>query len=282
MKAIRILCSTVLVAVLALPTLSHADNRRTSDTWLESKIVTTFTLNPNLNPFEIDANVKDGKAVLSGTVDEAIDKDLAEEVAKSVDGIKAVENNITVEPGKRSAEKKGASFSQAISDASTTASVKSKLLWNRHTNGLGIDVTTKQNVVTLTGEVKDKAVSDLAERLAENTSGVKSVSNKLEVKSADAEAKLGSVNLDKMAENAGDAVGDVGAKIGDGWITTKVSTTLAFTRGLDSSDIEVDTKSGVVYLKGWARTAAEKELAEELASGVKGVKDVNNLLKETS
>ena len=67
-------------------------------------------------------------------------------------------------------------------DASITSAVKTKLLGDPKVGGLKIDVDTKDNVVTLTGNVKSAAERDEAIRLAKTTTGVKSVVNKLTIK----------------------------------------------------------------------------------------------------
>jgi hyperosmotically inducible periplasmic protein len=69
----------------------------------------------------------------------------------------------------------------AAADAATTAAVKTKLLADTKVGGLGIDVDTKDNVVTLTGKVRSAAERTEAVRLARTTTGVKSVVNKLVV-----------------------------------------------------------------------------------------------------
>jgi hyperosmotically inducible periplasmic protein len=69
----------------------------------------------------------------------------------------------------------------AVADAATTAAVKSKLLGDTKVGGLGIDVDTKDNVVTLTGKVRSAAEKTEAIRLARTTTGVKSVVDKLVV-----------------------------------------------------------------------------------------------------
>jgi osmotically-inducible protein OsmY len=66
-------------------------------------------------------------------------------------------------------------------DASITAAVKTKLLGDTKVGGLKIDVDTKDNVVTLTGNVKSAAERDEAVRLATNTTGVKRVVNHLKI-----------------------------------------------------------------------------------------------------
>ena len=69
----------------------------------------------------------------------------------------------------------------AAADAATTAAVKTKLLGDTKVGGLGIDVDTKDNVVTLTGKVRSTAERDEAIRLARTTTGVKNVVNHLTV-----------------------------------------------------------------------------------------------------
>jgi hyperosmotically inducible periplasmic protein len=70
---------------------------------------------------------------------------------------------------------------EAITDASITAAVKTKLLADTKVGGLKIDVDTKDHVVTLTGPVSSAAERAEAVRLAKTTTGVKSVVNKLVV-----------------------------------------------------------------------------------------------------
>jgi hyperosmotically inducible protein len=69
----------------------------------------------------------------------------------------------------------------AVADAATTAAVKTKLVGDTKVGGLGIDVDTKDNVVTLTGKVRSAAEKAEAVRLARTTTGVKNVVDKLVV-----------------------------------------------------------------------------------------------------
>jgi hyperosmotically inducible protein len=62
-------------------------------------------------------------------------------------------------------------------------------------------------------------------------------------------------------------------------LTAKVKNALLIAKGVDASKINVDTTSdGVVTLKGTARTAEMKTLAEKAAKQVAGVKSVRNQL----
>jgi hyperosmotically inducible protein len=66
-------------------------------------------------------------------------------------------------------------------DAAITSAVKTKFLGDTQVSGMKIDVDTKDGVVTLTGNVKSEAEKAEAVRLAKNTTGVKSVVDKLTV-----------------------------------------------------------------------------------------------------
>jgi hyperosmotically inducible protein len=61
----------------------------------------------------------------------------------------------------------------------------------------------------------------------------------------------------------------------DTWITTKVKSELAVTKGVNSMDIKVDTANGIVTLIGTQDTKLAIDKAVAVARGVKGVKDVD-------
>lgn len=233
----------------------------------ETQIWTTYALSPYLRAFDIKVSVDNGKATLTGTVEEGVNKDLAKQIALGVRGITEVDNQIVVladyVPAPKTTER---SYGEVIDDASITAVVKSKLLWNSHTSGLAADVDTKRGKVTLQGKANNGAARDLAGRMALNTRGVESVDNKLVVH----ETKPAVVGAVK------DAAHEAGDDIADAWITTKVKSTLMYTRNVDGFDIAVTTKDGVVTLSGKVDSGAEHALAVELAQNVRGVKSVSH------
>jgi osmotically-inducible protein OsmY len=75
------------------------------------------------------------------------------------------------------------SVGEAVSDAEITAKVKTKLLADKRTDGLKIDVDTQSGVVYLSGQVKSADERKTAETLAKEINGVSSVENNLQVKS---------------------------------------------------------------------------------------------------
>lgn len=248
-----------------MPLAAHAADGDLTEARQEGSIWTAIALNRHLNPFTIDVDVESGVATLSGEVESDVDRDLAEQVAKSIEGVEQVDNQLTVNPdAKRKEQAAGtSSLSQSFSNATTTASIKSKLLWNSNTEGLDIDVTTNNGVVTLTGTAQSDAAKDLAGMLAKDTDGVHRVDNQIQV-SADASAAA-------KAQNAADEAGET---ISDAWITSKVKSSFLLSSNLSGMDISVDTNDGVVTLSGTVMTDEEKDLAVNTAKNIRGVKDV--------
>jgi osmotically-inducible protein OsmY len=173
---------------------AHQDTDETQaairDAWLDGKLETALLFNEYLNSFDIDTEVESGVAYLTGAVESDIDRDLAGEIAESINGITGVENNLVVDKTKaglantseESMERD--SLKQSVADATLTARVKTELLLNSNTSGLAINVDSEDGIVTLTGEVKSGQEKELAARIAENAEGAKSVLNRLTVASS--------------------------------------------------------------------------------------------------
>lgn len=233
----------------------------------ETQIWTTYALNPYLRADHLQVSVQNGKATLTGNVEEEISKDLANEIALGVDGVKDVDNQIVVRadhvPPQPTADR---GYAEVIDDATITATVKSKLLWSKHTDGLTTNVVTKSGRVMLRGAADSAAAKDLAGRLAMNTHGVVAVDNQLRV-------PVASPTLVATAKGSAD---EAGQDIADSWITTKVKSTLLYSSNVAGSGIAVSTRSGVVTLSGKLATGAERALAIELAENVRGVKSVHS------
>ena len=159
------------------------------DAWIMGKIETVYTLNKHLNPFSIDTDVENGIVHLTGMVESDIDRDLAGELAKGIEGVVEVKNGLEVKPeharatGSASGGGSGEdrSFGAWVDDATSTAAVKSKLIGNPNTKGMKIDVDTRGDVVTLSGRVATAEEKELAEQIARNTGDVKDVRNQLVV-----------------------------------------------------------------------------------------------------
>lgn len=228
--------------------------RQESQTW------TAFVLSPFLRDYDLTVRVRDGHAILWGTVSDDTSKDLARQIAISVGGIKSVENRIEVVPLFVPPVKTGdRAFGDKVVDTTVASAVRSKLDWSRFADGLHASVSTSKGRVTLSGTAKDAETRDAAGRLAMNTHGVCSVNNQVAV----AADKLGIVTC-------------IGAEIADSWITAKVKSTFLYSTGVEGRDITVTTQSGSVKLEGEIGSEAERSLAAELAGNVRGVKSVDS------
>ncbi len=230
----------------------------------ESQIWTTFALSPYLRANDLRVSVHDGKASLTGKVDEDVNKDLAKQIALGVKGIKEVDNQIVVEADYHPTTDSNG-YGQSIDDASVTAAIKSKLLWSKHTDGRNIAVETKNGRVTLRGDAATKESRDYAGRLAIATRGVVSVNNQLSV----------TATKPSVGTQAKNSLSEMGSDFSDSWIATKVRSTFMYSSNVSGSDIAVTTNKGEVTLKGKVDSGAERALAIELAQNVRGVKSVN-------
>ena len=70
----------------------------------------------------------------------------------------------------------------------------------------------------------------------------------------------------------------VGAYVDDAAITTSVKARYVEDKTVDAAAIKVETLNGTVMLSGFAKNAAERNVAEDIAMKVKGVKSVKNVI----
>lgn len=262
------LLTAAILLALSTGTVSAADQapKTLTEARQETQIWTTYALSPYLRANDLQVAVHEGKATLSGVVDEDVNKDLARQIALGVDGVKTVDNQIVVQadytapaPG----AKRG--YGEMVDDATIGAAVKSRLAWSKHADELDATVQTQRGVVTLAGTATTQEASDLALRLATGTRGVVSVENDLVVR-----------KVTPATDRANDSVMDnVGQNISDGWITTKVKSSFLYSNNVSGSDISVSTAQGIVTLSGKVDSGAERALAIELAKNIRGVKSVS-------
>ena len=172
--------------VNGLPGVKSVDNRlevkgtppsANSDAWLVTKVKTTLLFHRSVSTAKTEVDVKDGIVTLRGTADNQAQKDLTTEYAKDVEGVKEVNNEMTVKKSLKSKRTAG----EKIDDASVTAQVKMTLLYHRSTSALNTKVETKRGVVTLTGKANSVAEFNLASKLVNDVRGVKSVKNLMSV-----------------------------------------------------------------------------------------------------
>ena len=158
-----------------------------SDAWLTTKVKAALLFHRNVNATGTEVSANEGTVTLRGEAPSMAQKDLTTEYAKDVEGVKKVNNEMTVKTaamksGETKMGEKMDAISETIDDASVTALVKSTLLYHRSTSALKTTVETKDGVVNLGGTAKNAAEKDLASKIVSDVNGVKQVVNNMTVK----------------------------------------------------------------------------------------------------
>ncbi|GJM11690.1 MAG: transporter [Pseudohongiella sp.] len=184
MKQLFKLCAIPLTFTIMATTsyADHEENGALQDAWLDGKLGTIVIFNEHLNPFEIETDVVDGAAIVTGKVDSPIQKSLMTELALGVEGIHEVDNRLVIVSEKTHADNKDESGAvSTMLDASITTAISTKILLKSEIDSSEIDVDTKDQTVTLNGTVASEIQSELVEQIAMNTFEVDEVVNKLEI-----------------------------------------------------------------------------------------------------
>ena len=172
--------------VAGLPGVKSVDNRleikgasptANSDAWIRNKVKTTLLFHRSVSADTTTVDVKDGIVTLRGDALSGAQRDLTAEYARDIEGVKGVNNEMTVAKTANKTQTVG----EKIDDASITAQVKMTLLYHRSTSGLNTKVETNDGVVTMYGKAGSAAEKDLAGKFASDVNGVKGVKNRMTI-----------------------------------------------------------------------------------------------------
>ncbi|WP_193370799.1 BON domain-containing protein [Pelagibius marinus] len=99
MKALRLLKILFVVSLLAAPLA--ACSGETAGEYIDDSVISNTVRaklldDKDLNLFQVDVTTLKGEVQISGFVDSQADKDRATRVAKTVEGVKKVHNNLVV------------------------------------------------------------------------------------------------------------------------------------------------------------------------------------------
>jgi len=152
----------------------------------------------------------------------------------------------------------------AVTDTAITAKVKAKLMGEHSLKKSDISVTTTNGVVTLDGSASSSKAKALAEAATKSVDGVKSVDNSLKTPASS-----------KASAKTRDAVAKTKRVVSDSWITTKVKSEILANSVSKGFDVSVETKHGVVILKGTLANQDAIDHVKDIAEKVDGVKSVD-------
>ncbi len=183
---LMIICSISIVA---------CTERQVDDAMLTARIKARMTADGRISPSRVHVDTLNGDVMLRGETPTQEEKDAAEEVARKVEGVRIVSNQIIVNPAvagtgvpsgeeiKRQAEKAVSDVGQGVKkgaeDAFLLGEIKARLAAAGYSD---VAVGVERGVVTLKGEASNEKDRIAAEAIVEKIKGVEKVNNQLSVK----------------------------------------------------------------------------------------------------
>lgn len=223
-----------------------------TDEELAQDVRAALLSDPAADSYEVTAEVHDGHVVLSGIVDSWQERQLSATVAKGVQGVVGLTNQLQI------------SFDTERADPEIEADVEAALRWNALVDDGLIDTQVEEGHVTLTGTVGSAAEKRLA-RLDAFVNGVRSVDHSgLQVARW---ARDEDLCRDKYVIKSSDEV------------RAAVRDALAADPRVTAFHVEVSSSSGSVTLRGVVDNLKAKRAAEQDARNTVGVHTVRSHLK---
>ena len=154
-----------------------------------------MTADGRISPTRVNVDTLNGDVTLKGEVPTQEEKDAAEEVARKVEGVKSVSNQITVNPAaagsgvpsgkemKQQAEKAVSDVGHEVKKEAGKAFLLGEIKARLAAAGYSyINVGVEQGEVTLKGEAPNEKDRIAVEAITEKIEGVVKVNNQLTVK----------------------------------------------------------------------------------------------------
>jgi osmotically-inducible protein OsmY len=277
-----VIAGTVAVAAACNRTDTAADARRAAaevkkvaaragdqlaDSWLTTKIQAQYFADDDIKARYINVSTRDGVVTLSGRVKSADAKQQALQIAQNTDGVRQVQDHLVI--GLEQARDRS-SVPEQMDAAWITTKIQAKYFADPSVNGRDINVTTTNGVVTLSGRVDSEQTRQQAIAIARGTDGVARVEDRLAVQPEGAVATTGAAG-----GNTGRTLGE---KIDDARITSTIQSKYFLDDLVKGRRINVDTRQGVVTLRGDVGNESERAQALLLARNTDGVQRVEDNL----
>jgi len=165
--------AALVLGTTAMGAQANSWENESKDAWIDGKAETVLLMNTDLNNFDINTDVTNGKVVLTGKVDSEVEKELAEELVLSLDVVKNMSAKHT--------DSKMMDDDNDLTDAKITTVITTRFLFDSEVGGTDIDVDTDNGVVTLNGSVESSAEKQLAIEIAKNAEDVRDVVDNLSI-----------------------------------------------------------------------------------------------------
>lgn len=145
------------------------------DSVVTARVKSALLADRDVKSFEIKVETRKGQVQLSGFVDTQARIDNAIALTRKVEGVKGVENGMSLKVGK-------ATVGNTIDDGIVTAKVKSALLTDPDVKSFDIAIVTRKGEVQLSGFVDNQAQVNRAIDITRAVEGVQSVGNQMSIK----------------------------------------------------------------------------------------------------
>ena len=145
------------------------------DTVLTTKVKTALLDDQEFKGLDIKVETRKGVVLLSGFVDNQSRAERAVAVTRKIEGVRSVDNAMTIKDGKISVGNK-------VDDSIITTRVKSALLSDPTIKSFDIAVATSKGEVQLSGFVDNQAQIDHAISITRAVEGVQGLLNEMSIK----------------------------------------------------------------------------------------------------
>src|SRR5262245_19316877 len=152
-----------------------------TDMGITTKVKSRLDTDRALNSSQIQVSTKNKVVTLSGPVDSAESKEKAIGVARGIEGVVDVVDNLSVSTAVAAMPSSAAGTNEAPADSAITQAVKRNLQAQPATASEPINVQTESGVVTLTGTVNTPAEKDQVVQIARATEGVQRVEDRIQI-----------------------------------------------------------------------------------------------------
>jgi len=166
-----------------------------------------------------------------------------------------------------------------VADAWVTTQIQAKYFADRDIKARYIDVSTSDRVVTVAGYVPSDEARRRVVQMAKDTNGVREVQDRLLIGRAPQETDH-ALSRDTVATTGRieGAAATAGEAIDDARVTTTIQSKYFMSSTVKGRHIDVDSRGGIVTLRGEVGSEAEREEALRLARQTEGVQRVEDTL----
>jgi hyperosmotically inducible protein len=162
-------------ASTGMPPTATTVGNEIDDSVVTARVKSALLADPDIKSFEVKVETRKGQVQLSGFVGTQGHIDNAIALARKVEGVKGVENGMSLKDGK-------ATVGNAVDDGIVTAKVKSALLADASVKSFDIAIVTRKGEVQLSGFVDSQAQITRAIDIARGVEGVQGIENQMSVK----------------------------------------------------------------------------------------------------